>query len=162
MWQKNWWQGRRGEWYVVVQAALLLLIVLGPSSGAGASPWVAPYDGLGKLCGGLLMVAGMVLGAMAGFHLGDNLTPLPHPKDDATLTVSGPYRLVRHPIYSGIIFAALGWALWLNGEFTLGYALLLLVFFDVKSRREEEWLTAKFPDYHDYQQRVRKLIPFVY
>lgn len=162
MLRKNWWDGQLGEWYVVVQAALLLLVVLGPSAWPGASPWAAPYDFLGKVLGGILMISGMVLGAMAGLHLGDNLTPLPHPKDDATLIVSGPYRLVRHPIYSGIIFAGFGWALWINAWFTLGYALLLLVFFDIKSRREEKWLAAKFHDYQDYQQRVHKLIPFVY
>ena len=37
------------------------------------------------------------------------------------------------------------------------YAMLLFIFFDIKSRREERWLARKFPDYAGYQQRVRKL-----
>ena len=45
---------------------------------------------------------------------------------------------------------------------TLIYAGVLLAFFDVKSRREERWLTEKFPDYAAYRTRVHKLIPFVY
>jgi protein-S-isoprenylcysteine O-methyltransferase Ste14 len=40
--------------------------------------------------------------------------------------------------------------------------LLLLVFFDIKSRREEAWLLARFPAYRDYRRRVRKLMPFIY
>jgi protein-S-isoprenylcysteine O-methyltransferase Ste14 len=57
---------------------------------------------------------------------------------------------------------ALGWGLWLPGWLTIGYAILLFVFFDVKSRREERLLEAKFPEYAEYRKRVRKLVPFVY
>ena len=76
--------------------------------------------------------------------------------------VTGAYSLVRHPIYSGIIFMALGWAAWRHSWATAGYVLLLFAFFDVKSRREERWLGEKFHEYGAYRQRVRKLIPFVY
>ena len=94
--------------------------------------------------------------------MGKNLTPLPRPKENATLVVSGAYRLVRHPIYSGITFMAFGWGLWLHSWLTIGYALLLFAFFDIKSRREERWLEEKFPEYAVYRKRVRKLVPFVY
>jgi protein-S-isoprenylcysteine O-methyltransferase Ste14 len=57
---------------------------------------------------------------------------------------------------------ALGWALWVTSWLTLGYAMVLFVFFDIKSRREEQWLKAKFSGYAAYQKRARKLIPFVY
>ena len=81
---------------------------------------------------------------------------------NATLVVAGAYRLVRHPIYSGLAAMAFGWGMWVHGWLTLGYALILFVFFDCKSRREERWLREKFPEYAAYQRRVRKLIPFVY
>jgi protein-S-isoprenylcysteine O-methyltransferase Ste14 len=55
-----------------------------------------------------------------------------------------------------------GWALLVHGWLTIGYAIIMLVFFDIKSRREEEWLMIKFSGYGEYQKRVRKLIPFVY
>ena len=157
-----WWKGSRGEWYVVVQAALLLLLVFGPRTWHGLPRWTDPYTRLGSVTGGILLFAGLILAAAGALNLGRNLTPLPRPKEQATLVVTGAYRLVRHPIYSGVTFMAFGWALWLHGWLTLGYALLLFTFFDVKSRREERWLEEKFPEYAAYRRRVRKLIPFIY
>jgi protein-S-isoprenylcysteine O-methyltransferase Ste14 len=75
---------------------------------------------------------------------------------------TGPYGWVRHPIYSGLILAAFGWALIAQGWLTLLWAVVLLVFFDIKSRREERWLMARFPAYASYRKRVRKLIPLIY
>jgi protein-S-isoprenylcysteine O-methyltransferase Ste14 len=114
--------------------------------------------------GAALMVAGAALAAAALLRLGqsDSLTALPYPRDEGSLVMTGPYRLVRHPIYSGLIFAAFGWALWVNGGLTLVYAALLFAFFDVKSRREERWLSEKYSDYGEYRKRVRKLVPWVY
>ena len=157
-----WWKGTRGEWYVVIQVCLFVLVVLGPRSWPGWPAWVAPFTWLGWIAGLLVGASGGLLALAGVFRLGTNLTAVPYPKDDATLVVTGPYHLVRHPIYSGLIFAALGWALLRNGWLTLVYALILFVFFDIKSRREEQWLRQKYPDYPAYQQRVHKLIPFIY
>ena len=162
MLKTKWWNGERGEWYVVGQVVLLILIALGPNTWPGVLPWTSPYNWLGKLLGGLLIVSGALLSLVAAFHLGANLTPLPHPKEDGALMINGAYSLVRHPIYSGLIIAALGWALWINGGLALGYVAILFVFFDIKSRREEAWLRGKFIEYSEYQKRVRKLIPFIY
>jgi protein-S-isoprenylcysteine O-methyltransferase Ste14 len=107
------------------------------------------------ILGGSLLLAGLL-------WLGKSLTPLPYPKDDSTLVETGPYSIVRHPIYSGGILLAFGWAIAVQGWLTLVYAAVLLVFLDIKSRREERWLVGKFPAYRDYQRRVRKLVPFVY
>ena len=78
------------------------------------------------------------------------------------LVTIGPYALVRHPIYSGLILAAFGVGLVVHGWLTLAYALTLLLFFDIKSRREERWLSGKFSGYDAYRKRVRKLIPWLY
>ncbi len=75
---------------------------------------------------------------------------------------TGVYAIVRHPIYSGGLVLAIGWAFRTQSWLTLGYVVLLFLFFDLKSRREEEWLTQRYPEYADYRKRVRKLIPFVY
>jgi protein-S-isoprenylcysteine O-methyltransferase Ste14 len=112
--------------------------------------------------GSILLPAGILLLIVAIFRLGPNLTPVPYPKDEGTLIETGPYQLVRHPMYCGGIFMSLGWALLVHGWLTLGFAFIMLVFFDIKSRREEQWLKAKFSGYGEYQKRVRKLIPFIY
>ena len=101
--------------------------------------------------------------AVAGaLNLGRNLTPFVCPKASSILLEQGAYRLVRHPIYSGLLQAAFGWGMWVHGWLTLVYAVLLFILLDRKSRREEEWLLLRFPGYAAYRSRVRKLIPFVY
>lgn len=160
--EQPWWKGTRGEWYVVIQLLLFALLAFGPTSlpqwPAWPSPWSTIAIILGLILGGIaavLIVAGIL-------SLGRNLAAVPHPKDDATLVETGAYKLVRHPIYGGIILGAFGWALLRNGTLTLLYALILFLFFDFKSGREEKWLSRKFPKYRAYQERVRKLIPFLY
>lgn len=160
--ETSWWKGTRGEWYVVVQGGLFALMILGPHNWTGLPNWTPPFTWLGFSVGGVLLIMGGLLLAAGVFKLGANLTVVPYPKDNATLVDTGPYRLVRHPIYSGLIGAALGWGLWSHSWSMIGYVILLLIFFDLKSRREERWLKEKFPEYVAYQKRVRKLIPFVY
>ena len=153
----HWWQGRRGEWYVALQAALLALVIVGPRGAELALP-----ASIARAAGWALTATGALVALAAVRRLGRNLTPLPHPKDDGTLVETGPYAWVRHPIYCGLILAAFGWALVVQGWLTLLWAAVLLTFLDIKSRREEAWLMARFPAYAAYRRRVRKLIPFVY
>ena len=158
----HWWKGARGEWLVVAQVGLMGLVFFGPRTWSGQPAWPFPFAGACPFAGGALMSAGSLFFVAALIRLGPGLTPLPYPKDGATLVQTGPYGIVRHPIYSGGLVLALGWALCVRGWLTLGYAVLLFVFLDRKSRREEAWLAERFPAYPDYQRRVRKLIPFVY
>ncbi len=157
-----WWKGSRGEWYVIAQIALFGLVFFGPSIWFGWPTWTFPHTRLGSIGSGILLLMGILLIVTGIFRLGKNLTPVPYPKEQSTLVEKGPYQLVRHPMYSGAILVAFGWALWVGGWFTIGYAIILFVFFDIKARREEEWLKEKFSDYFAYQKRVHKLIPFVY
>jgi protein-S-isoprenylcysteine O-methyltransferase Ste14 len=157
-----WWRGTRGEWYVVVQMVLVALIVFGPRTWGGWPSWPFPggrwvlVAGLALLLGG----GGLIVGGVA--RLRTALTPLPYPAANAVLQEKGVYRLVRHPMYCGVILAAFGWALVSRGWLTLGYVLAGCVFLDMKVRREEKWLLERFPGYAAYQRRVRKLVPFVY
>jgi protein-S-isoprenylcysteine O-methyltransferase Ste14 len=110
----------------------------------------------------LLCVVGsgfVVLGSVA---LGRNLTPFPKPTEDGSLVERRIFSVVRHPIYSGFTLFAFGWGLVWNSSATLIAALVLLFFFDIKARREERWLEAKFGSYAAYKKRVKKLIPLVY
>ncbi len=151
-----WWKGTRGEWYVVIQFALCGLVAFGPRT------WTFTRTTLESIVGAVLLLGGGFLFVTGALHLGANFAAVPYPKDQATLIETGPFQFVRHPMYSGAIFMAFGWALWVHSWLTLGYAMVLFVFFDIKSRREEQWLKAKFPGYAAFQTRVRKLIPLIY
>lgn len=155
-----WWRNERGEWYVIVQAILLGLVLAAPLFDRAA--WGAPWSMASLAAGDVLIIAGIILGVGGLVRLGRNLTPFPRPKKDATLVEGGVYSVVRHPIYAGLVFAALGWGLLWRSPATLAFAAGLLVFFDIKSRREELWLVEAFPRYAEYRRRVKKLIPFVY
>lgn len=156
-----WWKGRNGEWYVVVQFIFFGLLFVSPFL-FRTSPWPSPWSTAARVAGILLGFAGLGLIGGGLINLGSNLTAVPRPKEDAHFVEHGAYRLVRHPIYSGIILGGFGWALMWNSLPSLLIAVALFVFLDVKSRREETWLTEKYPEYPGYRQRVRKLIPFVY
>jgi protein-S-isoprenylcysteine O-methyltransferase Ste14 len=102
--------------------------------------------------GGLFFTAGVVV-------LGRNLTPLPQPRPGAGLVCHGIYARVRHPLYSSVMLASLGWALFWQSWPALLVALALIPFFHAKAQREERWLGERFPDYADYAQRVPRFIP---
>lgn len=159
--QSHWWRGARGEWYVVAQLTLIALVFLGPRTLPGPPAWPASLARFSFFVGAALAVTGGGLLLAGLFRLGPNLTPMPYPKPHAILVQTGPYRLVRHPMYAGGIALAFGWALLVGSWLTLGYATVLLIFLDFKSAREERWLIEKFPDYPEYQKRVRKIIPFI-
>ena len=160
--QKPWWHGARGEWLVVIQVVLIGLVFFGPRTVAGQPAWPFPFPHVFSIMGGVSMLTGGVLFVSGLVRLGPGLTPLPYPKDGAALVRKGPYAIVRHPIYSGGLILALGWALYIQGWLTLGYVFVLFVFLDMKSRREEKWLMERYPEYAEYQKQVHKLIPFVY
>jgi protein-S-isoprenylcysteine O-methyltransferase Ste14 len=156
-----WWRGKRGEWYEVLQFALILLLVVGPSTLPGYSKW-PDFTRLWRISGASLMVGGVVLGVVALKHLRSSLTALGGLKPQGTLVTSGPYRFVRHPVYVAQILLGLGWSLAFGGWLTSLYALALGVLLNFKSVYEERRLLQRFPEYQEYQSRTWKFIPFIY
>ena len=159
----QWWRGEKGEYWVLGQTILSVLFVLLPAYPGLVSDnlsAIAQYSRWGVIVlGGSLALVFFIGGGLA---LGGNLTPLPHPKQDGTLVTTGIYRWVRHPLYSGVVFAAITYSAW---QWSLTQAIgsvVFLLFFDFKARKEELWLKNKFPDYHSYQLQVKKLIPWIY
>ncbi len=148
--------GKRGEGWFVLQMVLFAVILLAPRFPAVTFPWWA--GAIGVAC----VAAAGILGTWGMMALGRNLTPFPRPLEGGSLVTQGPYALVRHPIYSALILGTLGWSLMRANLLGVLLAAILLVFFDLKSRREERWLAEAYPDYEAYQRRVRKLIPWIY
>jgi protein-S-isoprenylcysteine O-methyltransferase Ste14 len=157
-----WWENRRGELFVIAQFALFGLVAFGPRTLPLLPEWCSGCKSAGTIAVGLLMITGFCLVAAGALKLGRNLTPFICPKANALLLEQGAYRLVRHPIYSGILQLAFGWGLMAHGWLTLAYALLLLLLLDRKARREEKILLGTFPGYTSYSRRVKRLIPFIY
>jgi protein-S-isoprenylcysteine O-methyltransferase Ste14 len=155
--------GRRGEMLVAIQFALMLIFAVTPAWHPGLS--LDLFDALWPLR--LLLAVpfaliALVLGAMGSHHIRDYLTPLPYPVDHSELVQHGVYALVRHPLYSSLLSAALAWTLY---TLSLSHLLLLVVgflFFDLKARKEEGWLSERHPEYLEYARRVSKFIPFIY
>lgn len=148
--------GKRGEGWVLLQVVLFAIILFVPRIPDVILPtWL-------RAIGAILLVAGGVFGTWGIFALGRNLTAVPKPIEGGELVTGGPYAFVRHPIYTGVILGTLGWALLRSNLLGVGLAIAAFVFFDLKSRQEEVWLTEAYAGYPDYQRRVRKLIPWVY
>ena len=151
--------GRRGEGWFLLQLVLFGAIAV---SGAAGPAWGGWPAAVGIASGGVLIGCGGILSLRGVLDLRENLTPFPRPLEGARLVESGAYRLVRHPIYGGLVIGALGWGLVRASPLTLAGALVLAAFFDLKSRREEIWLSESYPDYPAYRHRTHRLLPWVY
>jgi|SRR5208283_1263142 len=110
-----------------------------------------------------LTAAGLLFTVWARVHIGRNWSGTVTIKEGHELITSGPYAIVRHPIYSGLLLALLGSAL-ARGEWR-GVLALAIAFLALwrKLRLEERWMREQFgPAYEAYRQRVAALIPFLF
>ena len=139
---------------IIIVAILLSRFGVFRNHALQTDPWRA---GLGLV----LFAFGLGFAIWARVHIGRNWgTPMTQ-KQDPELVTSGPYHLVRHPIYSGILVAgagtavALGW-IWLIAVTLAG------VYFDYSAIVEERYMNEQFPDtYPGYKRSTKMLVPFV-
>ncbi len=154
----GWRNNQRGEYWFLIQGILLIGFVflpVYPSIKFTASDWFYINSSIAIVIG----LIGIIFLGKGLLDLGNNITPLPYPKADGKLIQTGVYGVVRHPLYSGLIFTTLAWSIW---QLSLSHLLVTIIIFSVlnaKSSREEIWLTEKFPEYLEYQQKVKKFIP---
>ena len=110
----------------------------------------------------ILLTIGIAIGlwAVLTMRFGNfNIQPLP--KAEAKLVTSGPYRFIRHPMYSAVLVGMLGVAL--NSNSWLAYIIWLILLLDlsIKLRFEEKLLIERFPEYREYMKRTSRLLPFL-
>jgi len=109
----------------------------------------------------VVFLSGLALAIWARVYLGSNWGMPMTRKDQPELVTSGPYRFVRHPIYSGILLGLLGTALATNIYWLMAGAVMG-AYFIYSARVEEALLTKSFPTaYPSYRARTKMLIPFV-
>jgi protein-S-isoprenylcysteine O-methyltransferase Ste14 len=117
----------------------------------------------GPALGTLLVFAGLAFAMWARWHLGRNWSGTVTVKEGHTLIQSGPYRWVRHPIYSGMVLALFGTALAIGEPRGFIGAGLILLGFVVKLLVEEARMRDTFPrEYDNYCRRTARLIPGVF
>ncbi len=111
--------------------------------------------------GAALFACGIALAVWARVHLGSNWGMPTSQRAEPELVTSGPYRFVRHPIYSGLLTAMLGTAL-VDNLLGLIVVAVLVAYFYYCGIVEERNLTATFPKaYPEYKSRTKMLIPFL-
>jgi protein-S-isoprenylcysteine O-methyltransferase Ste14 len=115
------------------------------------------------LAGLLIVLVGVVFSIWARLMLGSNWSNRVTLKEDHTLVRNGPYRIVRHPIYSGILFGMLGSALQRGEMRSIVGVVICVLSFWLKTRAEEEFMVQRFGDeYLQYSQEAKSLVPFIF
>jgi protein-S-isoprenylcysteine O-methyltransferase Ste14 len=109
-----------------------------------------------------LWIAGIALAVWARLYIGRNWGMPMSRQEEPNLVTTGPYRFIRHPIYTGIILAMIGTALAIS-LFGLIVVAVIAAFFAYSASREERFLAEEFPaTFPDYKARTKLLIPFVF
>jgi protein-S-isoprenylcysteine O-methyltransferase Ste14 len=113
--------------------------------------------------GASVMVAGLLFAVWAREHLGSNWSSPVTIKQGHELITTGPYALVRHPIYTGILVGLLGTAIALSQvRGFIGFVLMFLILW-VKLHTEEQWMRSQFgEDYATYAHRTAALVPYLF
>jgi protein-S-isoprenylcysteine O-methyltransferase Ste14 len=151
-----------GAWSWTSGIAIAVFLVLRRASGASWDRHVTATPVALQFIAVVLVVVGLAFCVWARVTIGANWSGSVVLKDNHELIQSGPYALVRHPIYTGMLTMALGTALDFLAAFSFAAFGILLVAFVVKSRREEQLMAETFPEqYSAYRARVKALIPFV-
>lgn len=111
----------------------------------------------------MLCLAGTAFGMWALFHnrVG-NFRIYPEPRPGAELITSGPYRLVRHPMYTALMVMMLGVALYNGHVVNAAGFILVTVAVAGKAVREERFLGDRFRGYREYAAATPRFIPYVY
>lgn len=118
----------------------------------GSAPWPA----------WALAVAGAVLGLWTLAHnRPGNFNIRPAPREGGQLVHTGPYRWIRHPMYSAVITlgAACAWAAGSAWAWLAAAALVAVL--AVKAHFEERWMQQQHPGYAEYRARTRRFLPFI-
>jgi protein-S-isoprenylcysteine O-methyltransferase Ste14 len=153
--------GERAQYWLLLVIAYVLL-TQGRRFPYPLSLTLVPRIALSGWTGAVLCGCGLAIAIWARLILGRNWSGIVTLKEDHELVQRGPYRFVRHPIYTGLQSMFLGTAI-AYGHLAAFIAVpLVFVSFWIKLNQEERLMLKQFPhDYPDYQRRVKRIIPFL-
>lgn len=153
--------GPHGEGWVWIQLVLFVGIALSALVGRA---WPDALAVPAVVIGVTLMALGTALVVASSAHLGSAAwTPLPKPRANSQLSRRGLYAQARHPMYGGAILVAAGWSVTFASVVGAILTIVLVLFFELKSRREETMLADRSPDYDAYLRRTpRRFLPWLY
>jgi protein-S-isoprenylcysteine O-methyltransferase Ste14 len=143
---------------------LALLLIFNHPPWFGPLLWrFVPQSFLADYMGLVLTIMGVVFAIWSRLYLGRNWSGIVTIKQDHKLIRTGPYALVRHPIYTGLGLAILGTAIAIGEMRGLVATGLVLVGMRLRSRLEEASMMEQFgAQYTHYKKDVRAMIPFVW
>lgn len=138
--------------YVSIQFVLFVLYFLPiQNANINLTEWLR-YSGL------LMLILGLFLAAVALLQINTKLSPFPTPVSNGKLITTGAYKIARHPIYTAILFAGFGYAVYQVSWYKMIITLVLLILFYFKSLYEEKLLTDHYSEYSNYKKKTRRFI----
>ncbi len=110
----------------------------------------------------ILLIIFLLFAFYAMYELKFRFNIFPELLENSKLITTGPFKKVRHPIYTSIIFITLILVINKFSFLRLGVWILLVIILNVKLEYEEKLLLNEFPAYKEYKTTSKKLIPFIY
>ena len=129
-------------------------------------PWLYlqlwPHGYLPFWLGAAITIAGLLFAVWARLHLGRNWSRSVTIKQGHELITTGPYAMVRHPIYTGILTGFVGMAIAIAQVRGFIVVVLISLVFWLKLRMEEKWMRSQFGEtYATYAQQTAALVPYI-
>jgi protein-S-isoprenylcysteine O-methyltransferase Ste14 len=135
--------------FVVVQFLLIATLAL------YADIW-------GETAQNILMVIGLIVGLWAIVTMRLKVSILPDVRDSQKLFTNGPYKYIRHPMYTAVLLITFAWVLQRFNIFSVCMWIILVLNLNLKLKFEESLLLRKFKKYSSYMKKTKRLIPFIY
>ena len=154
---------RREAWlYRAVTAAGVVLLVAGGEQFSRAADRLWSFEPVVDYALVLVVLSGLAFTWWARLYLGRLWSSSVTKKADHRVVDTGPYAIVRHPIYTGVILACAATAAQLGAALAVAGVLVLWVGFWIKARLEERFLRGQLGEgaYDSYRQKVPMLVPF--
>jgi protein-S-isoprenylcysteine O-methyltransferase Ste14 len=147
---------------LAIVAVVLAIVVSRPLTGTSLHHHIWRPSPVESSIALALVVAGAAFALWSRFTIGTNWSGVVTLKQDHELMQSGPYHVVRHPIYTGLLTMGLGSSLQYDEVYGFLFLVLAAVMLAFKMRLEERLMMENFPDqYPQYRQHVKAIVPFV-